>query len=47
MISLQIQIMLLAIYILLATLEFVGKNYAKGLYWLGASILTTGVLMMK
>ena len=36
----------LAQYIFLMAFSLVEGNYAKAVYWLGASIITTGVLML-
>lgn len=45
--SRNIQFVLMGFYLLLSLSAIFEKNYAKGLYWFGAIILSCGVLLMK
>ena len=45
--SSKIQFILIGFYIILSVTSVIEKNYAKGLYWIGAIILASGVLLMK
>ena len=47
MISTKIQIFLILMYGVLSITTAVEGSWAKALYWVGAIILTTGVLLMK
>lgn len=46
MISTNIKFFLLAQYVIITIATLCEKNYGEALYWLGACILLTGVLVM-
>lgn len=37
---------MMGIYVLISLISFYEKNYARSVYFLGAAIITLGVLMM-
>ena len=47
MTSFKIQCAMIMFYIVLAIFTTIEKNYAKTLYWIGAIILSIGVILMK
>lgn len=42
-----IMVFLTITYALLAILHFCGKQYGKGIYWLGATAINLGIMRMK
>ena len=47
MTSHKIQCAMIAFYVVLTLTTVIEKNYAKSLYWVGAIVLSIGVLLMK
>lgn len=46
MISQKVMVILSVVYVILGILSFLEGHRGASLYWVGAAILTTGVLLM-
>ena len=45
--SRNIQFILMAFYLVLSVASCIEHNFAKALYWFGAIVLSTGVILMR